>query len=193
MNNLELYNKFKSVPDSAKKAITAGRLKGKTDINPMWRIKMLTEQFGPCGVGWYPEIVDQWIEQGADGTAMAFVKINLFVKIDGEWSKPIVGIGGSMAIAKESNGKYTDDECYKKAYTDAISVSCKMLGIAADVYYEKDSTKYDATPTSDVICPVCKKKVASAKINGDVLNPEQVLNKIGMCASCYKTQKETGS
>lgn len=193
MNNLELYNKFKSVPDSAKKAITAGRLKGKTDVNPMWRIKMLTEQFGPCGVGWYPEIVDQWIEQGADGTAMAFVKINLFVKIDGEWSKPIVGIGGSMAIAKESNGKYTDDECYKKAYTDAISVSCKLLGVAADVYYDKDSTKYDSPMVSDVICPICKKTVAGAKINGEALYPGQVLKKLGMCVTCYKAQKETGS
>ena len=129
MNNLELYNKFKSVPDSAKKAITAGRLKGKTDINPMWRIKMLTEQFGPCGVGWYPEIVDQWIEQGADGTAMAFVKINLFVKIDGEWSKPIVGIGGSMAIAKESNGKYTDDEQYMKNMVILMDLSVVLLVI----------------------------------------------------------------
>jgi len=28
------------------------------------------------------------------------------------------------------------------AYTDALSVACKALGIAADVYYEKDKSKY---------------------------------------------------
>lgn len=28
------------------------------------------------------------------------------------------------------------------AYTDAISIACKALGMAADVYFEKDRTKY---------------------------------------------------
>ena len=50
--NMDLYNKFRSVPEEAKKEIGAGRLKGKTDINPMWRIRVLTEAFGPCGYGW---------------------------------------------------------------------------------------------------------------------------------------------
>ena len=49
---------------------------------------------------------------------------------------------GSRLVSKENSGLYTDDECYKKAYTDAISVACKSLGIGADVYWEKDSTKY---------------------------------------------------
>ena len=51
MDNMTIYNAVRSVPDSAKRRIEAGRLKGKTDINPMWRIKALTEQFGPCGYG----------------------------------------------------------------------------------------------------------------------------------------------
>ena len=42
MNNLEIYNKFSDVPVNAQKLIGAGRLKGMTDINPMWRIKVLT-------------------------------------------------------------------------------------------------------------------------------------------------------
>ena len=37
---------------------------------------------------------------------------------------------------------YLSDEAYKMAYTDALSVACKALGIAADVYYEKDKSKY---------------------------------------------------
>ena len=51
MGNLEIYEKVRAVPQEAKKTITAGRMKGFTDINPMWRIKVLTEQFGVCGVG----------------------------------------------------------------------------------------------------------------------------------------------
>ena len=145
--NLELYNMFRSVPENAKKEIKAGRLKGMTDVNPMFRIKLLTEQFGVCGFGWYPEITKQWLEQGADGVISAFVNINLYIKYNGEWSKPICGTGGSTFVAKELKGLYTDDEAYKKAFTDAISVACKNLGMCADVYYDKDvkkfETKYD--------------------------------------------------
>ena len=36
-----------------------------------------------------------------------------------------------------------NDECFKMALTDAISVSCKALGVGADVYWNKDRTKYD--------------------------------------------------
>ena len=56
MENLHYYEKFRNVPAEAQKSIGGGRLKGMTDINPMWRIKVLTEQFGVCGFGWYYDI-----------------------------------------------------------------------------------------------------------------------------------------
>lgn len=143
MGNTAIYEEVRTVPDEAKKPILGGRLKGMTDINPMWRIKRLTEVFGPCGVGWYYEITNKWMEPGAGGETAAFCDINLFIKEDGEWSKPIPGTGGSMFVANERNGPYTSDECYKMALTDAISVACKALGMAADVYWDKDRTKYD--------------------------------------------------
>lgn len=142
MENMTIYDACRSVPESAKKAITAGRLKGKTDINPMWRIKRLTEQFGPCGIGWYYKPVRKWLETHGDETA-AFVDIELYVKIGGEWSMPIAGTGGSMFAERQKDGVYVSDECYKMASTDAISVACKQLGIGADVYWDADRTKYD--------------------------------------------------
>ena len=142
MENMEIYDACRSVPETAKKAIAAGRLKGKTDINPMWRIKRLTEQFGPCGIGWYYKPVRKWLETHGDETA-AFVDIELYVKIGGEWSMPIAGTGGSMFAARQKDGVYVSDECYKMASTDAISVACKQLGIGADVYWDADRTKYD--------------------------------------------------
>lgn len=145
MEKMSLYNQFKSVPTEAQKQIQAGRLKGMTDINPMWRIKVLTEMFGPCGIGWYYEPKRKWLES-SDTEVAAFVDIELFIKVDNEWSKPICGTGGSKFVAKESKGPYTDDECYKKATTDAIGVACKQLGIGADVYWDKDRTKYTPLP-----------------------------------------------
>lgn len=143
-NNLELYEKVRKVPEEAKKTINAGRLKGMTDINPMWRIKTLTEQFGPCGIGWYYETTKQWIEEVGE-ERVACVNINLYYQLNGEWSMPVFGTGGSKLSTVETKGVYVSDECYKMAVTDAISVACKSLGIGADVYWNKDRTKYSPT------------------------------------------------
>lgn len=147
MDNMKLYEMGRSVPDNAKKPIAAGRLKGMTDINPMWRIKRLTEMFGPCGVGWWYDIIhkeivhDDYSKQKA-----AFVDIKLFY-VDpesGVASKGIYGTGGASFVAQEKSGPYMSDECFKMALTDAISVAAKALGIGADVYFDKDRTKYNA-------------------------------------------------
>ncbi len=144
MENLELYNKVREVPQDAKKTISAGRIKGFTDINPMWRIKCLTEQFGPCGIGWYYKTVEKWTETVGDEIC-AFVMIELYVLYDDKWSQPISGTGGSRLATKERSGVYVSDECYKMATTDALSVACKNLGIGADVYWKEGKTKYDQT------------------------------------------------
>lgn len=149
MENLEIYNKVRSVPKEAQKTITAGRIKGMTDINPMWRIKTLTETFGMVGVGWKYTITDKRIVDGADGVSCAFVDVDLFVKTDGEWSEAIQGTGGSQFVSVERNGKYTNDECFKMALTDALSVACKALGIGADVYWAAGRTKYDTEPQTE--------------------------------------------
>ena len=143
MDNMKTYNAFAAVPDNAKKTIGAGRLKGMTDINPMWRIKMLTERYGACGTGWKYKITDKKIVEGAEGVVCVFLDIDLFVKENGEWSEAIQGTGGSQLVSKEKSGLYTNDECFKMALTDAISVACKALGMGADVYWQSGRTKYD--------------------------------------------------
>lgn len=143
MDNLEIYNKIKEVPEKAQKKITGGRLNGMTDIKPMWRIEKLTELFGVCGFGWKAPITNKEIIDGANGEKIAIVDINLYIKIDGEWSEPIQGTGGSSFIANETKGLYTSDECFKMAYTDALSVACKSLGMGADVYW--GDSKYSNT------------------------------------------------
>ncbi len=147
MDNLDLYNKLRVVPQEAIKQIQAGRLRGMSDINPMWRIKAMTENFGICGIGWKYTITRQWTETYGDETK-AYCNIDLFVKVDGQWSDAIQGTGGSSEVTMERNGLYVSDECYKMALTDALSVAMKALGVGADIYFEKGkniqdpSTKY---------------------------------------------------
>lgn len=135
MDNLDYYNKLKVVPQQALRQIQSGRLRGKHDINPMWRIKAMTEQFGVCGIGWKYVITKQWTETfGSE--VKAYCNIDLFIKVNGEWSDAIQGTGGSSEVSMESKGAYVSDECYKMALTDALSVAMKALGVAADVYFE---------------------------------------------------------
>ena len=146
MDNMELFRQFEKTADEAKKPIEAGRLKGFTDINPMWRFKRLTEVFGPVGIGWKFIITDKQIVPGADGAVSAFVDILLSYKWNGEWSEGIPGTGGSAFVAKESKGLYTSDECFKMALSDAIGTACKALGMSADIYFSKDRSKYTGDP-----------------------------------------------
>lgn len=159
--NMRIYSAFERTPDSAKKPIEAGRLKGKTDINPMHRIKQLTERFGPCGIGWYTDITRQETQEGPSGDLMCFIDLNLYYRENGqgEWSKPVFGTGGNSIISKESKGLYANDEGWKMAYTDALSIACKNLGMCADVYYQKDYTKY-TQPRNETIIPEPPRKPA---------------------------------
>ena len=134
-DNMRYYEAGRSVPGDALKAFSNGRFSG-TDINPMWRIKKLTEMFGPCGIGWYTEVTRQEVVHADDQNMMVFVDLNLYVKEGNEWSKPIFGTGGNILKFKGKG----DDEGYKKAYTDAMSIACKALGIGADVWYANDTT-----------------------------------------------------
>lgn len=148
--NLKVWLGLKVVPETAKKSIAAGRLKNMTDINPVWRMQRMTEVFGMCGIGWKYDITKMWSEVFGN-EVKCFCNINLFVKVDGEWSDAIPGTGGSSLVAMESKGVYVSDEGYKMALTDAMSVAMKALGLAADVYFAKGAdfgTKYESRITS---------------------------------------------
>lgn len=143
-HNLSIFNKVRKVPFNALKQIGAGRLKGMSDVNPVWRILAMTDTFGVCGVGWKYEITKQWTETYGN-EIKGFCNINMFIKVDGEWSDAIPGTGGASFVAMERNGAYVSDEVYKMALTDALSVAMKSIGVAADIYFSKGAdlgTKY---------------------------------------------------
>lgn len=126
------------------KKITGGNLNGKTDINPVWRMRKLTEIFGPVGFGWNVTEKERWTNECA-GEVGAFVKVELRICIGGKWSEPIEGTGGSKLCGK-GKGDGLNDEAWKMATTDAISVACKSLGMAADVYTGLQSHTTEAGP-----------------------------------------------
>jgi len=176
MNHMDLYNKLRTVPADAKKTIAAGRLKGFTDINPMWRIKALTEAFGPCGFGWWYKITDKRLEAHGD-EVKAFVDIELYYVVDGKVSQPVVGTGGSSFVSMEKSGAYVSDECFKMALTDAISVAAKSLGVGADVYYASDRDKYTTVGES---------KAETAENPKPAVTKTETTGKQYTCSLCFK-------
>lgn len=191
-----IYNMAREVPIEAKKGIAAGRLKGFTDINPMWRIKRLTEIFGPCGIGWWYEITDKRIvEDDTTNQKAAFVDIVLYYKHpqSGEVSHGIPGTGGSALVAQERNGPYFSDEAFKMALTDAISVASKSLGLGADVYYEKDRSKYNDVPEAPKTARPVDEMLFKCADCGAVLKPVKVGDKTyGVREWAAGTEKEFG-
>lgn len=177
---MSIWEAVSSVPQEYAKPITAGKLKGMSNINPQWRLLVLTQMFGAVGFGWNVREVERWTNE-AGGEIGCFVKVALKVKVAGEWSEDIEGVGGSKLYGK-GHGNELNDEGWKMAYTDAISVACKSLGIAADTYLGKDAdygTKYEdrmyngqqqsnrpapAPQAAPTAAPAPKKQVSSAQV-----------------------------
>ena len=148
--NLRFYSQACEVPKDALKEIRAGRLRGMSDVNPMWRMKRMTEIFGPVGFGWKYSIDRFWTEVYGE-EVKCFCTVSLYVRDPQtkEWSEAIPGTGGSAIVAKESKGTYVNDEGYKMALTDALSIAMKPLGIGANIWYGPKATghnesKYEA-------------------------------------------------
>lgn len=132
--NRILWDAVRTPPDWALKEITAGKLKGKLDINPQWRWLAITENLGPCGFGWKYEIVKTWTEKVLE-ELMCFIEINFYTHDNTlGWSAPIPSIGGDYLIESDKNGIHGNDEAYKMALTDALGKAASMIGVAADIY-----------------------------------------------------------
>lgn len=154
----ERWAKLESPPASALREIKGGRIAGMTDINPQWRYKAMTEVYGECGVGWKWQVVKVWTEPGTQaGEVFAFVHVEVCTnKGNGApgdasiWSDPVPGIGGAMLIAKEKGGLFCNDDAFKMATTDALSVALKFLGVGSLIYEGRMDGKNGNVRTEEI-------------------------------------------
>ena len=157
MNNLRIWEQVDRPPKDALKTISSGSLKGMTDISPLWRIKKMTEVFGPCGIGWGYVPEKFWSEPGFNQEVLCFCQVKVWYKDKFQTelglekkTGEVYGVGGSKLLHYFGTQKYhtSNDEGYKMALTDAISVACKSLGVGADIYAGKwDGLKYIDEPS----------------------------------------------
>jgi len=138
---VELWDKLGVTDPKHTKAFNrAGGFKG-TAIKPQWVLRRLTEVFGPCGKGWgVYEPTFQVVPVGQE--VLVYCTVTGWYGAD---EARVVGVGGDKVAAARSSGVFTDDEAFKKAFTDAIMNAFKFIGVGADVHMGLfDDSKYVA-------------------------------------------------
>jgi hypothetical protein len=154
--NLAIWNELsRTDPKHTKSFSRAGGFKG-TAIKPIWIVKMLTEQFGPCGEGWgMGEPTFQVVH--AEGEVLVYCTVKCW---HGSPENGFYGVGGDKVVVQRSGGPFRDDEAFKKAYTDAVGNAFKFLGVGADVHMGLfDDSKYVAEVTAEYAEPAPETKV----------------------------------
>lgn len=174
-------------PKHTKTFKRAGGFSG-TAIKPMWAYRRMTEEFGPCGIGWGIGEPKFDVVPGENNEVLVYCTAYVWYENEGR-SERIYGVGGDKVVTYiKANEQYNrparlenDDEAFKKAFTDAITNALKMIGVGADVHMGMfDDNKYvntmkaefaDDTPDA---APV--KSSAQLKREGSWQQIEQELN-----------------
>jgi len=146
--NLALWQRVeKTDPAYTKPFSRGGGFRG-TATNATYLAKKATEVFGPMGIGWGVEILDEDIMEGApldefgNRDRIHKVRVKLWYKLNGERGE-VVQFGQTTFVGRNKSGFYTDEEAPKKSLTDAMSKCLSLLGFSADIHMGRyDDNKY---------------------------------------------------
>lgn len=142
-DTLRIWNALsKTDPTQTKQFSRAGGFKG-TALKPMWVIKRLTEQFGPCGEGWGVNEPKFQVETMLGGETLVYCTVSCW---HGSPENVLFGVGGDKVVSARRDGNpFCDDEAFKKAFTDAVNNAFKFIGVGADIHMGLfDDSKYVA-------------------------------------------------
>ena len=114
-----------------------------TAIKPIWSFRRMTEEFGPGGIGWGVTAPQFQVVPGPEGEQLVFCTAGVWYKQGDVESATVYGVGGDKPVGKNKYGLNTDDEAFKKSFTDAITNALKLIGVGADVHMGRfDDNKY---------------------------------------------------
>ncbi len=141
-NNLALWQSVEKTDPKHVKAITGKSYQGNSP-KPHYLVHKATETFGPCGIGWGFTILDERIEDGAEGERMSVARVRVWYKWNGERGE-VEHVGGTQFSGKRASGKpFTDEDAPKKSVTDALVKALSLIGFAGDIFMGRyDDSKY---------------------------------------------------
>jgi hypothetical protein len=128
----------KTDPKHTKPFTRGGGFKG-TAIKPMFSFHRMTEEFGACGEGWgVNEPTFQVVHAGDE--ILVYCTASIW---HSKRENIVFGVGGDKVVIKQQSGLRSDDEAFKKAFTDAVTNALKLIGVGADVHMGLfDDSKY---------------------------------------------------
>lgn len=143
--NMQIWSQVdKTDPQYTKAAKVGGQ--NITSLNGTAMVMKATEVFGPAGIGFGWNIIEERFDKGAEmfsgegekRISLGFelnhtVKIMFWFKVNGEQGE-IEQYGCTPYLYKSKYGTTTDGEAPKKSLTDAIKKALSMLGFSADVF-----------------------------------------------------------
>jgi len=149
--NLEIWSRVEKTNPQYTRPFTRPRGHRGTAINAEYLAKRATEVFGPLGIGWGVDILDEQVMEGApillNGEVIGHelihkVRVRLWYKWKGE-TGDVHQFGQTIFVGRDRNGLYTDEDAPKKSLTDAMVKCLSLLGFSADVYLGLyDDNKY---------------------------------------------------
>ncbi|MFN3833438.1 MAG: hypothetical protein ACK4SQ_14530 [Allorhizobium sp.] len=145
-----LWDKLgKTDPKHTKTFKRSGGFEG-TAIKPMFSYRRMTEEFGPCGTGWGVGEPSFQVVPGENREVLVYCTASVWY-LEGVKVSTVYGVGGDKVVTHiKANEKYnrperweSDDEAFKKAFTDAVTNALKFIGVGADVHMGMfDDSKY---------------------------------------------------
>lgn len=151
MSNLEIWQKVETTdPKFTKNFNRSGGFAG-TAINPTYLANKATEVFGPIGIGWGINIIDERYAEGApiilDKVVVGKEVIHIIrASLWYVWNDKkgeVIQYGQTTFVGKNKYGPFTDEEAPKKSLTDAMSKCLSLLGFSADIHTGHwDDNKY---------------------------------------------------
>lgn len=143
-NNKALWQRAFTTDPKAVKAITGKQYSGNSP-KPYWIVERLTDEFGPCGIGWGFQIINERFERFSDTDSLHVASVRFWYVLDGKRGE-LEQIGQTKASYTTKAGAFMlDEDAPKKSVTDALVKCASYLGFAGDIFSGRwDDSKYVA-------------------------------------------------
>jgi hypothetical protein len=142
--NKDLWKRAFTTDPRHVKPITGKQYSGNSP-KPYWIVERLTDEFGPCGIGWGFTILSERFERFSDTDTLHVASVRFWYVLDGQRGE-LEQIGQTKSSYTTKEGKFMlDEDAPKKSVTDALVKCASYLGFAGDIFSGRwDDSKYVA-------------------------------------------------